>query len=141
MASGKGFFVLLRTSNPGSAAWQLDTGIAERVRDWVAARTPSTGHSAIGVVVGATLPADEVRRWRSSLARVWWLVPGFGAQGAGSDDVRPHFEPDGLGALVTSSREVIFPKSGFDDQPTLAIAERARRFAEAVRLASPRRLR
>jgi orotidine-5'-phosphate decarboxylase len=37
-----------------------------------------------------------------------FLVPGFGAQGGGVDDVLPCFRADGRGALVTASRSVIY---------------------------------
>jgi orotidine-5'-phosphate decarboxylase len=36
------------------------------------------------------------------------LVPGFGAQGGTAADVKPCFNKDGLGALIASSREIIF---------------------------------
>lgn len=132
--AGKGIFVLLRTSNPGSAAWQLDTGVAARVAEWIALQG-----SAVGAVVGATLPREEVVRWRAAMPDTWWLVPGFGAQGAGPEEVRPHFGAKGLGALITSSREVIFPSAGIDEDPAGAVSARAQRFAASVRLAFPPR--
>lgn len=122
--AGKGMFVLVRTSNPGAAAWQVDTGIADAVADWVHAHQ-------VGAVVGATLPAGEVARLRLRMPSAWFLVPGFGAQGAGPEDVRPHARADGLGALVTSSREVLFGRGG---DPRSSVAERAASFAEAVRI-------
>lgn len=36
------------------------------------------------------------------------LVPGFGAQGGGAEDVVPCFNEDGLGAIVSSSRGVLY---------------------------------
>jgi len=36
-------------------------------------------------------------------------VPGFGAQGGKAEDVRPAFRGDGTGAVVSSSRGVVFP--------------------------------
>jgi orotidine-5'-phosphate decarboxylase len=130
---GKGLFVLVRTSNPGAAGWQLETGLAELVADWVTEQCPGTELGPVGAVVGATLPAEEVARWRARMPRSWFLVPGFGAQGAGPNEVRPHFLPDGTGALVTSSREVGFPPAGTDRDPRSAVAARARAFVDAVR--------
>jgi len=114
---GKGLFVLVRTSNPGSEAWQGpgEAGIAGRVADWIReenqARRADEAFGPLGAVVGATLP-DEAGIWRARMPHAWFLVPGFGAQGATAEDVRQHAGPDHLGALITSSRGVLFPKSG-----------------------------
>lgn len=125
-AHDKGLFVLLRTSNPGAAPWQRDTGVARAVADWVRDQDRD-GSGSVGVVVGATLP-HEAAHWRAAIGNAWMLVPGFGAQGATADDVRGHFLPDGMGALVTSSRAVLFPASGYDapGRRTDAIRARAR---------------
>jgi orotidine-5'-phosphate decarboxylase len=131
---GKGLIVLVRTSNPGAGPWQLQTGVAELVAAWIAARCPGPGWGPVGAVVGATLPAQEVARWRAAMPRSWFLVPGFGAQGAGPDDIRPHFGSDGLGALVSSSREVLYaPGAGSDRDVRQAVRARAATFAAAVR--------
>jgi orotidine-5'-phosphate decarboxylase len=46
---------------------------------------------------------------RSALPSVWLLVPGYGAQGGTAADVKSAYRPDGLGAVVNSSRGVTFP--------------------------------
>jgi orotidine-5'-phosphate decarboxylase len=131
---GKGVYVLVRTSNPDAHAWQRDTGAAERVADWIAARNAHAGPGSVGAVVGATLPREESAAWRARMPNTPFLVPGFGAQGAGPDDVRPHFLADGTGALVTSSREVLYPRSGVDPGSVrVAIRARAEAFAAAAR--------
>jgi len=38
----------------------------------------------------------------------YFLVPGYGAQGGSAKDVAPCFNKDGLGAVVNSSRGIIF---------------------------------
>ena len=38
----------------------------------------------------------------------WILVPGFGAQGGAAQDVKGAFDQNGLGAVVNSSRNIIF---------------------------------
>lgn len=134
---GKGLFVLVRTSNPGSAAWQCGTssGIAHQVADWVAQQNHGCeDFGPVGAVVGATL-GEEVSRWREAMPKAWMLVPGFGAQGAGRDDIAAHMRSDGLGALVVSARSVLFPPEGKEghDWPS-QVAQRARRFAKAVEL-------
>ena len=57
-----------------------------------------------------------------------FLVPGYGAQGGGADDVKPCFYANGTGAIVNSSRGIIFAyeKAG---KPGEAYAEAAREAA------------
>ncbi len=38
----------------------------------------------------------------------WILIPGYGAQGGSAADVAPGFDAEGLGAIVNSSRGIIF---------------------------------
>jgi orotidine-5'-phosphate decarboxylase len=58
--------------------------------------------------VGATYPA-ELAQLRREMPGVVFLVPGYGAQGGTAADVAGAFRPDGLGAVVSSSRGVLFP--------------------------------
>lgn len=112
---GKGVFVLVRTSNPSAAEIQelevagrpLYLKVADLVEGWGREFLGEGGLSAVGAVVGATAPrqAEEVRR---AIPRAIFLVPGFGAQGAGANEVRPHFLPGGRGAVVNASRSVIY---------------------------------
>ena len=116
----KGVFVLLRTSNPGGAEIQKDQAqSAEIVRRWVDAwNTPLVdGHGLgpVGVVVGATL-GEELSNWRLALPNAWLLMPGFGAQGASAIDCRAGFRTDGLGALINSSRGVLFAQEHEEDE-------------------------
>jgi len=113
---GAGLFLLVRTSNPSGADIQLhgDPPLAERVaeavRSWGAELVGDCGLSSVGAVVGATHPA-ELRRMRALMPHTPFLLPGFGAQGAGPSDVVEAFVPgpDGLtGALVSSSRGISF---------------------------------
>jgi len=132
LAVGKGLFVLVRTSNPGAGSWQLETGLAARVAEWIAAASPGPGLGPAGAVVAATLPPAEVEHWRELLPHAWFLVPGIGAQGATAADVRPHRRPDGLGALAASSREVLFaPRERDRAAIRHGVAERASRLCEA----------
>lgn len=117
---GRGLFVLVRTSNPGGDAVQtlrLADGrtVAEAVGDVVAelgARcVGASGYSNVGMVVGATKPADA-KAIRERYPQQLFLVPGYGAQGGGAEDVRACFKPDGTGALITASRSVIYAFTG-----------------------------
>jgi orotidine-5'-phosphate decarboxylase len=110
---GAGAFVLVRTSNPGGSAWQ-DAGspsLAERVAEAVAGFAQRTlgecGLGSIGAVVGATHPR-ELAAWRERMPASFLLLPGYGAQGAGAQDVLGAFLPGARGALVSSSRAIAF---------------------------------
>ena len=111
-----GLFVLVRTSNAGSAEFQEhgEPRLCERVADAVTALGDglmgACGYSAIGAVVGATQPS-ELARLRSRLPHAVLLLPGYGAQGASARDVRAAFTDRSRpwrGALVNSSRGVAF---------------------------------
>jgi orotidine-5'-phosphate decarboxylase len=111
-----GVFVLVRTSNPGARLFQdLDSGgrplyehVGEAVRRWARENIGDCGLGDIGAVVGATYPA-ELARLRQLLPEVIFLVPGYGAQGGSAADTAAAFRPDGLGAVVNSSRGILFP--------------------------------
>jgi len=55
-----------------------------------------------------------------------FLVPGYGAQGGGAEDVKPCFNEDGLGAIVNSSRGIIFAYEEDDAFDAESYAEAAR---------------
>jgi len=113
--AGKGVFVLVRTSNPTSVETQdLDTPggrvceqVARLVARWGEGHVGRSGYSAAGAVVGATFPR-EVARLRELMPRAWLLLPGYGAQGATAADCAGAFDAEGLGAIVNSSRGVIY---------------------------------
>jgi orotidine-5'-phosphate decarboxylase len=111
--SGKGVFVLVRTSNPGARLFQdLDCGgkplfrhVGEAVRSWARECIGDCGLGDAGAVVGATYPA-ELAALREAMPEVPFLVPGYGAQGGGADDVAGAFRSDGTAAVVSSSRGI-----------------------------------
>ena len=102
--------------------------VAEAVADQVAElgerSVGERGYSLLGAVVGATKPADAVAL-RKRMPKQFFLVPGYGAQGGGADDVRACFNPDGTGALITASRSVIYASGSGSGNWTDAV--RARR--------------
>jgi len=120
-ANGKGLFVLVKTSNTSSGELQdlqvHDPGrdqpetIFERlggmVKQWGLDVVGEEGYSSVGAVVGATYP-EQGKALREMLPGVPFLVPGYGAQGATAADVARCFDADGLGAVVNSSRGIIF---------------------------------
>jgi len=133
--SGRGVFVLVRTSNPGAGLFQdIDCGgrkvyqhVASAVAEWNRSTVRACGLGDIGAVVGATNPT-ELAALRKDLPDVWFLVPGYGAQGATAKDVAAAFRPDGLGAIINSSRGITFPFHPDDanwEQAIVAATERA----------------
>jgi len=112
-SAGAGLYVLVRTSNPGSALFQehgdppLAQLVASEVERWGESLRGDCGLSSIGAVVGATHP-EELIRLRGLMPHTPLLIPGYGAQGAGANDVAPAFLPGGRGALVNSSRGILY---------------------------------
>ncbi len=118
--AGRGLFVLVKTSNPGSGDLQDRDVDGEplfgRVADGLSRFETSlagttTPWSSLGVVCGATWP-DEARRVREALPRALFLVPGYGAQGGSAAAAVQGFVPGprGLeGGIVNSSRGILFP--------------------------------
>ncbi|MHB8793535.1 MAG: orotidine-5'-phosphate decarboxylase [Thermoleophilia bacterium] len=125
---GAGIFVLVRTSNPGSAELQdlIVKNIASLVDKWGAGLIGDSGYSSVGAVVGATHP-EILAALRQQLPATPFLLPGYGAQGAGAADVAAGFDSQGLGALVTASRSIIYAGDGED------FAARAADAAESMR--------
>ena len=78
------------------------------VAEWNAPTVGECGLGDVGAVVGATHP-KELAELRAELPGVWFLVPGYGAQGGTAADVKAAYRADGLGAVVNSSRGVVFP--------------------------------
>lgn len=112
--NGKGIFVLARTSNPSSAEIQnlnvdgkpLYMHIGELIAKWGSGLIGEHGYSAVGAVVGATHP-KEARLLREKLPTVFFLVPGYGAQGGRGKDAATAFDSRGSGAIVNNSRGII----------------------------------
>jgi orotidine-5'-phosphate decarboxylase len=112
---GRGIFVLVKTSNPSSAELQdLRSGsrlvyerLADRVWEWARAHLGESGYSAVGAVVGGTFP-QELSKLRAEMPGAIFLVPGFGAQGGKAEDVVAAFDEKRRGAVINSSREIIF---------------------------------
>ena len=115
---GAGVFVLVKTSNPGGKMLQdleaagrpLYEHVAGHVEKLAAQSTGQSGYGVVGAVVGATYP-DQLAELRHKMPHSWLLVPGFGSQGAAAQDVAGAFDKSGLGAIINSSRALIFAYS------------------------------
>lgn len=64
------------------------------------------GYSSVGAVVGATY-REQARQLRRKHKHMFFLVPGYGAQGATADDIVVNFDKYGMGAVVNSSRGIL----------------------------------
>ncbi len=112
---GKGAFVLVKTSNPSSGDLQnkklvgsetVFEEMANFVCEWGKNLVGENGYSSLGAVVGATHKA-EAELLRKKYPSLFFLVPGYGAQGATAEDVSVNFDKNGLGAIVNSSRGIL----------------------------------
>lgn len=115
---GKGVFVWTRASNPSAGVIQdfadaSGTKMYEKLAEVVgeiandASRVGTSGYSNVGMVVGGTSPA-ETTELRKKYPNIWFLVPGFGSQGATPADCVRFCNPDGNGALINASRSIIY---------------------------------
>ncbi len=113
--NNKGIFVLVKTSNPSSGELQnlkLESGetLYERmgalVDSWGKDCIGKYGYSDVGAVVGATHP-EEAARLRKQLKNTFFLIPGYGAQGANAEMLKCCFDDRGLGGIVNNSRGII----------------------------------
>ena len=137
-AEDKGIFVLVKTSNPSSGEIQdkmledapLYAKMGDLCETWGADTIGEYGYSAVGAVVGATYP-EQLKELRIRLPHIFFLVPGYGAQGGGAQGVAGAFDKNGLGGIVNSSRAVMcaYQKEKCDPKE---FAKAARR--EAIRM-------
>ncbi len=150
----RGIFVLVRTSNPSASEVQDLTAttpddpdpapvyrrVAALVDHWGAERLGECGYSSVGAVAGATDP-ETLAQVRAMLPRSILLVPGYGAQGAGPEDVARAFDAKGEGAIVNASRSIVFADRSAETVAGLASAARdaARKMRDDIREAVARR--
>ncbi|MEE1060870.1 MAG: orotidine-5'-phosphate decarboxylase [Ruminococcus sp.] len=135
----KGIFVLVKTSNPSSGELQdmkLEGGetvyeqMGKMCESWGEELTGKYNYSGVGAVVGATYPA-QLEEMRAKLPHTFFLVPGYGAQGGGAEDVKNAFDKNGLGAIINSSRAIMcaWKKQGLEETDFAKAA-----YNEAVRM-------
>lgn len=115
MENGAGIFALVKTSNPGSQDYQEKVSDGRPMFEWIADDIQALcletkgqgGYGIAGSVVGATYP-QQLNELRERMPNSLFLIPGFGAQGGTAADVAGGFDENGLGAVVNSSRGIIF---------------------------------
>jgi len=84
----------------------------------VAADVGQSNYGSVGAVIGATHP-QQLTELRAAMPNTVFLVPGLGAQGGTAADVAGAFDENGLGAVINSSRAIIFAyeKPAFKSAP------------------------
>lgn len=121
---GKGVVVLARTSNPGAKDFQsklvdgepLYLHVARALQPMVARLRGQSGWSGLMMVAGATGPEDA-RRLREAAGEALFLVPGYGAQGAGAHEAVAGFVKRGNrleGGVVSASRSAASPAGALE---------------------------
>jgi len=110
----KGIFSLIRTSNSGAEDIEyIENKENKKVYDVVGEKLlkigsefkGQCGYSSIGGVVGCT-HIDEGLKMRQDLKNMFFLIPGYGAQGGGAEDVAIYLK-DGNGGVVNASRSIL----------------------------------
>ena len=117
----KGVFVLLRTSNEGAKDIEclhyngeaLYFKVGDELKKFADELTSECGYSPLGFVVGAT-HSEEAKKIRERYKNIFFLLPGYGAQGAKAEDIRTYLN-DFNGGVVNSSRGIIKYYQKFED--------------------------
>jgi len=116
---GKGAFVLLRTSNRGRRDFEyliteggrrlFDT-VGDRLSELAAAHLGRHGYGAFGAVVGADPKSPEEKEEAAAMRTGWpnlfFLIPGYGAQGGAASDAALLLSK-GNGGVVNASRSIL----------------------------------
>lgn len=131
----KGIFALVKTSNPSSGQLQdksmengatLYENMAELVVECGKNLVGKYGYSSAGAVIGATHPA-QAQDVRKKFPSLFFLIPGYGAQGGSADGLAVCFDNNGLGGIVNNSRGIIcaYKKDKYNGQTYAQAAENA----------------
>jgi len=148
---GKGAFVLMRTSNKGrhdfeclelnqTAEKQADrpklyNAVGDKLSELAASHLGEHGYGAFGAVVGADPQSEEERKEaaaiRANYPNLFFLIPGYGAQGGAASDAALLLR-EGNGGVVNASRSILRAwqkKAGADSAATVDFAAEAAREA------------
>lgn len=117
----KGIFVLLRTSNPGAKDIEyLESNnkkiyyhIGDKLQEMGSKYIGNCGYSSLAAVVGGT-HTDEAKEIRDRYNNMFFLIPGYGAQGGKGDGASLYLR-DNNGGVVNSSRGIITAYKKYED--------------------------
>ena len=111
---GKNVFVVVKSSNRSSAELQdlisgdrnVYTAMADLTLRWSTDLFGKCGYGEVGAVVGGLAPR-AIQELRRRYDKLFFLVPGYGAQGGVAKHASYAFDRFGHGAAVCASRSVI----------------------------------
>ncbi|AGX42251.1 orotidine-5'-phosphate decarboxylase [Clostridium saccharobutylicum] len=140
----KGVFSLVRTSNPGAEDIEyLDTTenkkvfeiVADKITEMAKNCVGECGYTAIGGVIGCT-HVEEGKKIRANYNNMFFLIPGYGAQGGTAEDVALYLN-NGNGGVVNSSRGILlaYKKANKPEEFALCAREEAIKMRDAIRKA------
>ena len=141
----KGVFVLVRTSNPGAEDIEMLKTIDEReVYKVVGDKLieigkeikGECGYLSIGGVIGCT-HVEEGVEIRNRFKNMFFLIPGYGAQGGKAEDVALYLN-NGNGGVVNSSRAILLAykkHQGREREFAICAREEAIRMRDEIRAA------
>ncbi|CDI50569.1 orotidine-5'-phosphate decarboxylase [Clostridium tetani] len=127
----KGVFVLVRTSNKGAKDIEfIESKDGNKVYEIIGKKLKNMGqdflgncgYSSIGGVVGCT-HMDEAVKLRKDLGGMFFLIPGYGAQGGKAEDVALYLK-NGNGGVVNSSRGILLAYKKQNDEKNFAKCSR-----------------
>ena len=150
---GKGAFILMKTSNKGMNDFQnlelkdqarqngshvkkrLYDEVGEKLAELAGSRMGKYGYGVFGAVAGADPKSgeerEEAKALREKRANLFFLIPGYGAQGGAAEDA-VLFLRDGNGGVVNASRSIIKAWSASEHPETADNAYAAEKAREAV---------
>ncbi|MEG1002628.1 MAG: orotidine-5'-phosphate decarboxylase [Clostridium sp.] len=141
----KGLFSLVRTSNKGAIDIEYIKDkenknvydiVGEKVLNLGKPYVGKCGYTQLGGVIGCT-HKEEGAKIRENLKEMFFLIPGYGAQGGKAEDVALYLR-DGNGGVVNSSRGILlaYKKSNENEEKFADCArEEAIRMRDEIRRA------
>ena len=133
---GKGVFVLVRTSNPGAKDFEYEKladgrhvydMVGDKLNELGKQAMGESGYSSVGLVIGGT-HIEEAAEIRARYKDSFFLIPGYGAQGATAPDIAQYLSC-GNGGVVNSSRGILLARK---KQPGVKFDEAA--YNECVKM-------
>ena len=141
----KGVFTLVRTSNPGAEDIEMlkvEDGrdvykvVGDKLIEMGSKVSGDCGYSSIGGVIGCT-HVEEGIEIRKRFKNMFFLIPGYGAQGGKAEDVALYLN-NGNGGVVNSSRAILLAykkQEGREKDFALCAREEAIRMRDEIRAA------
>ncbi|SCI85704.1 orotidine 5'-phosphate decarboxylase [uncultured Clostridium sp.] len=138
----KGVFVLVRTSNSGAEDFEnldivdgkkLYNAVGDRLTEMGQEVKGKYGYTQIGGVIGCT-HVEEGKEIRSRYNDMFFLIPGYGAQGGKAEDVALYLN-NGNGGVVNSSRGILlaYKKENRETEYAACAREEAIKMRDAIR--------